>query len=116
MAKKTKTTAPVPSQKGSVHKRSPWYPLLCCIMMWGGFIVGMFSWIQNMTIFGFSTQLLGLPAGIIALAGVFMMLGTVKCPACGGRKLGRAMGAKVPKECECPECHATVQVEWPKKK
>ena len=116
MAKKNTVTKTVPSHKGETHKRSPWYPLLLCVMMWGGFALGIFSWIPTgLTVLGKPSSVLGIPGGLIALAGVFLMIYTVKCPACGEKKLGRAMGTKVPKKCECPDCHATVEVEWPQK-
>ncbi|MCQ2451865.1 MAG: hypothetical protein MJ075_01855 [Oscillospiraceae bacterium] len=87
------------------------YPLFCCILMWCGFAIGLLSWLPNFTFLGINNASLGIPGGVLALVGVFLMMGTIKCPACGAKKLGRGMGAKVPRSCECPECHAKVNIK-----
>ena len=62
MAKKNTVTKTVPSHKGETHKRSPWYPLLLCVMMWGGFALGIFSWIPTgLTVLGKPSSVLGIP-------------------------------------------------------
>ena len=116
MAKKNTVTKTVPSHKGETHHRGAVYPLILCIMMWGGFALGIFSWMPTgITVLGKPATVLGIPGGVIALAGVFLMIFTVKCPACGEKHLGRNMGTKVPKKCDCPDCHAEVHMDWPEK-
>ena len=115
MAKKTKEPKNVPSHKGETYSVKPWYPLTCFLMMWGGFIVGMFSWMPWETVLGINKSILGVVGGTVCIVGVFLLMLSVKCPACGNKNLGKALGAKVPKQCECPDCHATIVMDWSKK-
>jgi len=95
-----------------VYERSRTYPLVCSVIMWVGFFVGLLGFIPNLSIAGVNLAFLGIPGGILCLVGVFMLMGSVKCPACGSKHLGRAFGGvRVPRSCECPECHAKVNLK-----
>ena len=115
MARKPKEQKIVPSHRGEIHSMKPWYALLYFLMMWIGFFVGLFSWMPWETVLGINKSILGIVGGTVCIAGVFLLMLNVKCPACGNRNLGKAMGLKPPKKCECPDCHATVELEWKKK-
>lgn len=112
MAKKTKANKkPVPDNSGVVCQKGRAYPVFCSVLMWAGFLIGITSLFPEFTILGISNNIIGIPAGLAALTGVFLLAFSIKCPACGSKKLGHTMGTKIPKECVCPECHAKVQLK-----
>ena len=108
VAAKTKTEQKQPVK---IYEISKVYPIVCCAIMWVGFAIGLISWLPDFSILGMNNGMLGIPGGVMALGGVILMMATIKCPACGKKKLGRAMGARVPRSCECPECHAKINLK-----
>ena len=112
MAKKTKAIQKsVPDNTGLVCQKGRAYPIFCSVLMWAGFLIGLISLLPEFTFLGIPNTIIGIPAGLAALAGVFLLAFSIKCPACGSKKLGHTMGTKIPKECVCPECHAKVQLK-----
>lgn len=96
-----------------IYERSKAYPLFLAIMMYVGVVVGVVSWFPTFNVMqeSFLTGFLGLFGGGMAILSIVLMIFTVKCPACGSKKLGRTMGAKVPKQVECPDCHKKVNLK-----
>lgn len=85
--------------------------LALIIMMWVGVALCLFSWFIKFDIFGVSSEVLGLPGGVLAIAGVILILFVPKCPYCGKHKIGRNIGAQIKKEVECPDCNKTVEIK-----
>ena len=80
------------------------------IIMWGGVGLCIISWLPSFTIFGIPSQAIGLPGGVMAIAGVILLLFLPKCPYCGSHKLGKAIGTKIVKDVECPACNKKVGI------
>lgn len=96
-------------EKLSISKKSIMVQL---VVMWLGValcIVSMF--VPEFEIFGFSSRVIGLPGGLLALVGVFVMLFANKCPYCGKHKLGRNIGGTLKKEIECPDCKKKIDIK-----
>lgn len=85
--------------------------LTLIIIMWIGVVMCLFSWIFDFDMFGVSSQILGLPGGVLAIAGVLLLLFVPKCPYCGKHKIGRNIGTQIKKEVICPECNKTVEIK-----
>ena len=82
------------------------------IIMWVGVvlsILGMFA--PEFYIGSISSRIIGIPGGIIAIVGAFMMIFGVKCPYCGGKKVGRNIGGTPKKVVECPDCKKKIDVK-----
>lgn len=85
--------------------------LTLIIIMWLGVALCLFSWFIKFDIFGVSSEILGLPGGVMAIAGVLLLLFVPKCPYCGKHKIGRNIGTQIKKEVECPDCGKTVEIK-----
>ncbi|MBQ8831610.1 MAG: hypothetical protein IJ017_08425 [Oscillospiraceae bacterium] len=82
------------------------------IVMWAGVVlclIGMFA--PEFEILGYSSRVISLPGGILALVGVFVMLFANKCPYCGMHKVGRNIGGTLKKEIECPDCKKKIDIK-----
>lgn len=100
-----------------IYERSKTFPVIVVLMMWVGVVIGIISWLPEFKWFRnlgvsfnrYFVGALGLIGGLMCIAGIVLMIFSIKCPACGDKKLGRAMGAKIPKMLECPSCHKKVR-------
>ena len=82
------------------------------IIMWVGValsILGMFA--PEFYIGSISSRIIGIPGGILAIVGAFMMIFGNKCPYCGSKKVGRNIGGTPKKEIECPDCKKKMDVK-----
>ena len=94
---------------GEVKYASKAYLTTIIVVMWASIVLCVFSWMPDFQVFGlFSSKLIGVVGGTLAIASIFVLLLTVKCPHCGNRKLGRVVGIRVRTEGECPDCHQKV--------
>lgn len=82
------------------------------IMIWAGValsLIGVFA--PEFFVFGISSRTIGIPGGILAIVGAFVMIFGNKCPYCGSNKVGRNIGGTPKKTVECPDCKKKIDIK-----
>ena len=109
MEKKTEKKNEIKKPDEAVKYASKAYVKTIIVVMWISIALCLFSWLPDFQIFGwFSSKIIGIIGGALAIASIFVLLLTVKCPHCGKKKLGRVVGLRIQTEVECPDCHKKV--------
>ena len=82
------------------------------VLIWVGVVLsllGMFA--PEFFLLGISSRIIGIPGGILAIVGAFIMVFGNKCPYCGSKKVGRNIGGTPKKEVECPDCKKKIDIK-----
>ena len=109
MSEKENAVAETGQTEGVISKSKV---IIYLVVLWLGLVMCIFSWVKDFTLFGwFSSRLVGVAGGVIALATIFTSRLFFKCPYCGGTRIAYTLGAKLKKELECPECKKKVKVK-----
>ncbi len=96
-------------EKLSISKKAVMAQL---VVMWVGVVLSLISlFAPEFELFGLSSRIVGIPGGLLALTGVFVMLFANKCPYCGKHKVGRNIGGTLKKEIECPDCKKKIDIK-----
>ena len=82
------------------------------IPMWIGVVLAIFGmFAPEFFVGGLSSRLIGVPGGIMALTFACVITFGNKCPYCGSKKLGRAIGGSLKETVECPDCKKKIDIK-----
>ena len=82
------------------------------VPLWVGVILAIFGmFAPEFFVSGISSRVIGIPGGILALTFMCVVTFGNRCPYCGSKKLGRAIGGTFKEVIECPDCKKKVDIK-----